>query len=280
MKLERKKLRRALLVGAAFPVAIAVVPLALRNIPPIAFAAQAELPVTSQRNAASIHPLIESLAPFRIGETLNYQVQWSAFSSAAAVQLTVPERRELFGWRTWHFRASARTLSPLRSFITVNDQFDSYADAATLESRQYEMYLDEMGQKETQVLRLVPVGQSRRGNVAGVAVLPGTLDPLGALYALRGIDWQQQPEFRAPLYDGHDVYQMVASREVPSETVAVVAGNFSATRVSINLFERGKAAPESTFSIWLARDTTRTPILIEAELPMGNVRAELTSASR
>jgi len=273
-------LLRTLFVAAAFPIAIAIVPLALRNFLPVALAARAKLSTASQRNAGSIRPLIESLAPFRIGEVLNYQVQWSAFSSAAAVQLTIPERRELFGWRTWHFRASARTLSPLRAFVTVNDQFDSYADAATLESRQYEMYLDEMGQKQTEVLRLVPVGQSRRGNGAGVAVLPGTLDPLAALYALRGVDWQQQREFSAPLYDGHDLYRMVASLQVPNETVAVAAGNFSATRISIDLFERGKPAPESTFSLWLARDSSHTPILIEAELPVGNVRAELTSASR
>jgi hypothetical protein len=250
--LERKKLLRALVLGAALPLAI----------------------------AAFAHPPRESLAQFRIGETLNYQVQWSAFASAAAVQLTVPERRDLFGWRTWHFRASARTLNPLRSFVTVNDQFDSYADAATLESRQYEMYLDEMGQKETQVLLLVPVGHARRGNGTGVAVMPGTLDPLAALYALRGVDWQQQTEFRAPLYDGHDLYRMVAGLEVPNETVAVAAGNFSATRISIELFEPGKDVPESTFSLWLARDSSHTPILVEAELPMGNVRAELTSASR
>lgn len=270
MSFERLKFLRNLFFGAALPVAIAVIPLARR----------AESPNSSERNTASIHPLIESLVPFRIGETLNYQVQWSAFSSAAAVQLTVPERRELFGWRTWHFRASARTLSPLRSFVTVDDQFGSYTDAVTLESRQYEMYLDEMGQKQTQVLHLVPAGQPRHGNVAGVAVLPGTLDPLGALYALRGMDWQRQREFRAPLYDGHDVYQMIASQEIPSETVAVAAGNFSATRISIRLLEHGKEAPQSTFSLWLAQDATRTPILIEAELPMGNVRAELTSASR
>jgi Protein of unknown function (DUF3108) len=280
MSSQRQEFLRSLFFGAALPVVISVIPLARSAIPRALVTVQAESPNSSERNIASIHPLIESLVPFRIGETLNYQVQWSAFSSAAAVQLTVSECRELFGWRTWHFRASARTLSPLRSFVTVDDQFDSYTDATTLESRQYEMYLDEMGQKQTQVLHLVPAGQPRRGNVAGVAVLAGTLDPLGALYALRGVDWQRQPEFRAPLYDGHDVYQMIASLEIPSETLAVAAGNFSAARISIRLFEHGKQAPQSTFSLWFAQDVTHTPILIEAELPMGNVRAELTSASR
>src|ERR1700683_1390848 len=81
---------------------------------------------------------VETPMPFRIGETLNYDVAWSAFSSAATVQLCVTERREILGSRTWHFRAAAHTLSPLRTFMPVDDQIDSYTDASTFESRQYE----------------------------------------------------------------------------------------------------------------------------------------------
>ena len=71
----------------------------------------------------------ESPMPFRPGETLTYRVSWAAFSSAASLQLSVPERRDLFGWQTWHFRALAHTLSPVRTLFAVDDQFDSYTDA-------------------------------------------------------------------------------------------------------------------------------------------------------
>src|ERR1700722_5521743 len=59
----------------------------------------------------------ETPMPFRIGETLNYEVSWAAFSSAATVQLCVPERREILGSRTWRFRAAAHTLRYLMSFV-------------------------------------------------------------------------------------------------------------------------------------------------------------------
>jgi len=218
--------------------------------------------------------------PFRIGEKLNYNVSWATFSTAASVQLSVPERRELFGWGTWHFRASAHTLSPVRSLIAVDDQFDSYTDTTTLESRQYETYLNEMGKKQDQVLHLLPEGQSARGNFPGIVVSPGTRDPLGALYALRGVDWQHTPEFRAPVYDGHDVYELRARQEVPSETVAVAAGNYSASRISMHIFYRGKEVEGESFSAWLAHDAARTPVLIEASMPFGTFRVELTSASQ
>jgi Protein of unknown function (DUF3108) len=220
----------------------------------------------------------EARMPFRIGEKLDYRVAWASFTNAASIELTVPERRDLLGWGTWHFRASAHTLSPMRAVIVLDDQFDSYTDAATLESRQYETYLNEMGQKQTEVFHFLPEGQPSRGHVAGVVVTPGTRDPLGAAYALRGVDWAQTPEFRAPVYDGHDVYDMRARLDVPAETVAVAAGNFSVSKISIRLFQRGKEVPGTSFTTWLANDAARTPVLLVAEMPLGNFRVELASA--
>lgn len=218
--------------------------------------------------------------PFHVGETLKYQVAWATFTTAAAVQLNVAERRDLFGWGTWHFRAFAHTLSPVRSLFSIDDQFDSYTDAASLESRQYEMYLNEMGKKQDRVIHLLPMGQAPRGDVPRVLVLPGTRDPLGALYALRGVDWQKNPEFRAPVYDGRDVYEMRARLVAASEPIAVAAGNYSASRISIHLFQHDKEVPGMSFSAWLAHDAARTPVLLQADLPFGNLRVELTSAAQ
>jgi hypothetical protein len=216
--------------------------------------------------------------PFRIGEKLEYRVTWASFTNAASIELTVPEHRDLMGWGTWHFRASAHTLSPMRAMIAVDDQFDSYTDSATLESRQYETYLNEMGQKQTEVFHFLPEGRAARGGAAGVVVTPGTRDPLGAAYALRGVDWQRTPEFRAPVYDGHDVYEMRARLDVPAETLAVAAGNFSASKISIRLFQGGKEVAGNNFTGWLANDAARTPVLLVAEMPFGNLRMELVSA--
>src|SRR5580700_6276865 len=205
--------------------------------------------------------------PFRIGEKLEYRVAWASFTNAASIELTVPERRDLMGWGTWHFRASAHTLSPMRAFMAVDDQFDSYTDSATLESRQYETYLNEMGQKQTEVFHFWAEGQRPRGDAAGVVVTPGTRDPLGAAYALRGIDWRETPEFQAAVYDGHDVYGMRARLDVPAETLGVAAGNFSVSKISIHLFQHGKEVPGTSFTAWLANDAARTPVLMVAEMP-------------
>jgi hypothetical protein len=222
----------------------------------------------------------EQAMPFRAGETLNYRVSWAAFSTAASVQLKVTERRAIFGWQTWHFYTVAQTVSPVASLFPVNDQFDSYTDVSSLESRQFEMHLNELGKISDHVLHLAPTGQKITSPGPVVVVQPGTRDPLGALYTLRAVDWQRTPELRAPVYDGHDVFEMRARRDSPAESVSVPAGSFTASRISISVFQHDKEMSAAHFAVWIASDSAHTPVVLQATLPFGTLRAELIPASQ
>jgi Protein of unknown function (DUF3108) len=216
--------------------------------------------------------------PFRVGEKLDYRVSWASFATAANVELDVPERRNLYGWSTWHFRASAHTVNPVRRLFAIDDEFDSYTDARTLDSRQYEMYLNEMGKKADQVWRFLPEGQSPHAPGPAVMVMPGTRDPLGTLYSLRSVDWQRTTQIGAPVDDGNQLYQMRAIREEAGEPVEVPAGNFSTTRVGIHVYQHNTQISGIGFAVWIANNPARTPVLMRAELPFGTLRVELTSA--
>ena len=275
MTTEREKFPWNLIFTISFPILIAVL-----CLPTHVVTAQSSS-VGFGKAAGTAKVAIDELSvPFRIGETLIYHVTWAGFSSAATVELSVAEHREILGWRTWHFRASAHTLSPLRSFMSVDDQLDSYADVKTFESRQYETHLREMGSVENQILHPSSVVQPHRPGIPLVAVLPGTLDPLGILFMLRTVDWHETPEFRAPVYDGQDLFEARARLEVPNETIAVDAGNFSAARISLHLYRKGMEMTQESFSLWLANDLPRTPVLLQAEMPLGSVRVELISSRR
>ena len=58
--------------------------------------------------------------------------------------------------------------------------------------------------------------------------------------------------------------------------VKVPSGRFSASHIRLQIFERGRELADTTFSLWLAENANRTPVLIEAELPIGSARVELT----
>lgn len=216
--------------------------------------------------------------PFRVGEKLEYRVAWSSFDDAAAVQLSVPERRNLFGWHAWHFQATIHTIRSVHTLFPVDDQFDSYTDASSLESRQFEMYRNELGKSTAKLYDLIHPGQQARSPRPTVIVSPGTRDPLGMLFMLRAVDWERTPEVRVPVYDGHDLYEMRAQIEAASDSVQVDAGSFTASRISIRLFKNGAEDASVHFMIWLANDAARTPVQFAAELPFGDLRVELTNS--
>lgn len=223
-------------------------------------------------------PPKERPMPFRAGEVLDYRVSWAAFLNAASLQLTIPERRNLFGWQVWHFRAMLHTLNPVRKLFPIDDQFDSYTDRTSLESRQLELHINEMGKADDEMLRLTASDKPYPVPGPTTVVLPDTRDPLGAIYALRAVDWKATPEVRAPLYDGQNLYEAVATRENAEEPVAVASGTFSAARVSVRFFQYHKEVMAIRVEMWLQTSVAHAPVLIEAQLPFGTLRAELTGA--
>jgi len=208
---------------------------------------------------------------------LQYRVLFSKYSvNAAKVETSVIEQRDFFGHPAWHFRAVAHTLDTMRMLFQIDDEFDSYAAAASLFSLQYEMYLHEQGKEQTALYRMTTDADPAQPNVTAVRVLPGTRDAINFLYDLRAADWQRTPELRAPVFDGHRLYDVIARVDTPQGNVSVPGGNFPAYRVSIRLFDHGKELTDTRLWVWFARNAAHTPVLVEAEIPFGTARIELT----
>ncbi len=221
----------------------------------------------------------QAAVPFRVGERFAFRVLWSKYAvDAARLELSVVESRNFYGRAAWHFRAVAHTMDTIRLLYALDDQFDSYTDAVWLTSLQYEIYLDEQGKQRNGIWRMTTTDDPASPNIATAHVLPGTRDPVGLLYALRAADWQSNPELRAPVFDGHNLYEVVARLEESSGQITVPAGQFVASRISLRVYERGKELGDTRFSLWLAQDAARTPVLIEAEVPLGTARVELTAS--
>ena len=220
----------------------------------------------------------EAAVPFNPGEHLSFRVIWSKFSvNAATIQLAVVERRDFFGRIAWHFRALAQTIDTMHIVYPLDDQIDSYTDAAQLDSIQYEMYLHEQGKTQTNSWRLISDGSPSPPHVAAARVLPGTRDPISLLYMLRAADWKGTPEVRAPVFDGKNLYEVVARLESSSDQAVVPAGQFPSSKISVRVYDHGHELSTTRLNVWLAQDATHTPVLIETELPIGTARLEMTA---
>jgi hypothetical protein len=215
----------------------------------------------------------------RAGEVLNYSANVSKLSEVATLRLVVAERGSLAGKSSWHLQAIAHTENPLRMVFELDDQFDSYSDAATLASLQYEMHLSERGQKVQSIQRMSSSGKEPApGNAAIARVLPGTRDPLGMMQYLRTVDWTKTPQVRCPVYDGRKLYDVRAAIAGKAEPVSVPAGKFTASKIEIRVLDNGVELKDAHFTLYLDDKPGHTPVLLEAVLPFAIARVELQSA--
>jgi hypothetical protein len=210
------------------------------------------------------------------GEVLEFTSSVAKVNNVASLRLVVDGRKEVAGTDAWHLQAFAHTQNPLRMVFELDDQFDSYSAPGNFASVQYEMHLSERGQKVQSVQRMTSTGREPAAAGASEArVSPGTRDPLGMMQYLRSVDWSKTPTVRGPVYDGHKLYEVRAQRTGSAE-VEVPAGKFSTTTVDIKVFDNGAEMKDARFTVYLAKDAVRTPVLLEAVLPFAAARVELT----
>ncbi len=219
---------------------------------------------------------VEAATPLHAGEVLEFAADVAKLSNVANLRLQIVERRNFFGKSAWHLQAFARTENPLRMMFELDDQFDSYSDAATLSSLQYEMHLNERGEKQESIQRMITNGtESAAPNATQTHVVPGTRDPLGLMQYLRTVDWNKVREVHGPVYDGHKLYDVRASYAGGAENVGVPAGNFATSKIDLRVFDSGVEMKDARFTLYLASNPTRTPVLLEAVMPFATARVAL-----
>jgi hypothetical protein len=78
------------------------------------------------------------------------------------------------------------------------------------------------------------------------------------------------------VFDGRKLYD-VRAKKVGSAEVQVPAGKFSTSTVEVKVFDNGVEMNDAHFTLYLAKDEARTPVLLEAVLPFAAARVELTN---
>jgi len=266
----------------------------LHPAPPSTASHWPSLPSTSERAPAPQPNVPEAPAPekpppkesategsgfiLRQGETLEYEANFTKLNSTVAnLKIVAVEKRETGTKGSWHLEATVHTENPYRMVFPLDDQFDSYSVAGSMTSFQYEMHLNERGQKVDTVERLLSSpNEPAPFGTSAARVLPGTRDPLGMLEYLRGVDWSRTNEVRSPVYDGRKLYDVRAVLAGNAPAVAVPAGKFNTMKIEIHVMEDGVEMKDAHFLLYLTNDSTRLPVLMEAVLPIATARVELT----
>jgi hypothetical protein len=228
--------------------------------------------------AKKIAPPVDAALPLKTGEVLSYTANVAKLENVATLMLKVAGKGNFLGKSAWHLQASAHTQNALRMVFELDDQFDSYSDSGTLTSLQYEMRLNERGEKVESLQRMTTGKEPAPRDATAARVAPGTRDPLGMMQFLRTVDWTATRQVSSPVYDGHKLYEVRAKLATVAVAVSVPVGNYKASKIEIHVFENGVESKDASFTLYLANDAVKTPVLLEAIMPFATARVELVKA--
>ncbi len=223
------------------------------------------------------------------GERLVYNISWSSIPSAARLELELTERGQFFGQDSYQLRTRVQTLDqawyllaatglPHRIVQSVNQGLQpalrSGSEPGAPASKSASGAVQpELGEQ------MIVLDQSRQlaayDDQTTIPLAPSTFDLPSLVYGLRQSPPAEGERQRFAALFGHELIEIDAVGG-GREAVVTQAGTFEAACVRLTprkKFKRYRA------TVCLSSDDRRLPVSIRADLPIGEVRAELISAT-
>ena len=225
--------------------------------------------------------------PFKVGETLTFDVSWTSFVSAGTATMSVLERRPgAAGRNTYYLMAEGKPSTVLSKLYSLYYKAESMLDTRTLLPSLATIYSDEGGRKRYKtttfkgngaVLYEVKTATTATSTIKAPATAQ---DPLGAIYILRSLPLKagMTPAIPIPIIDSGKTYTMRV-KVGGMESVKSGLGTMQALRLSMTLVDAEGKAEGSGFSLWLSDDARRLPLKISAGLSVGSVNLTLAKVT-
>ena len=244
------------------------------------------IPIQAQNHCAP-----ESLS-FQIGEEVEYLAYYNwrfIWLSAAKVDFAVKERTHR-GKNAYHFVSTGTSHKAYDLFFKVRDRFESYVEKDTFRPLWFERDTYEGGYAAKDVYNfdytnnraiLKTVNSNRAPQTDTFALTGCTFDVLSAIYWCRNIDFTPyKPGDKIPITmlidnEKFDLFVRYLGRETieTREKEKFDCIKFSVMLVEGTIFKGG----EDLF-VWVTNDKNRVPIMVEAKILIGSVKAIFQSA--
>lgn len=188
----------------------------------------------------------------------------------------------------YRVQADVDSLPYVGLLFRMKNRFTSVMDAETCSTVRYVKEIDQEGlliQRKNYfqtvtfdaTLKKVLVEKMGEREKQEISLPPGTCDPL-ALFARYYLKEELHPgeEIRMSIYDGVKLRQMVFHSK-KEKLMSKRYGEVEAVCLESTTSFAAFGDKEGTIRIWYTNDREKTPISMELELPVGNVKFELES---
>jgi hypothetical protein len=220
-------------------------------------------------------PPVERAVPFRVGETLTYDVSWSSYLTAGTAVATVKEKKPSFSSTAYYIVAEGRPTPLVSKLYTLYYKLDTLLDSYTLLPQRGSVYSEEGRRHRLRTTRFDRAAkraffeyQTATTVKSDFAVSPLAQDALSSLYVLRAIPFKAGDHMTMPVCDNGINYKLLVDVNAP-ERVKTPTGEVSAWKVRPMLFDDKNRPVGRNIAIWLSDDAQRLPVKLQAELPVG-----------
>jgi hypothetical protein len=201
-------------------------------------------------------PAGEQAVPFRVGETLTYDVAWSSYVTAGAAVASVKEKRPSINATVYSIVTEGRPTPLVSKLYNLYYKMDTLLDSSTLLPQRASTYSEEGKRHRLRTTEFdAPENKGRQ-------------DPLSAIYVLRAKPLKAGERIRMAVTN--DDKQYTVSFEVgATERLRTPIGDIDAWKVKTSIVDTKGAIAANNAAIWLSTDARRLPVKMRADLPFG-----------
>jgi hypothetical protein len=226
----------------------------------------------------------EASVPFKVGETLTYEVSWSSVVVAGLATATVVEKKPSFNSTAYYIVVEGRPVPLLQKIYNLYYKMDTLVDSFTALSHRGALYSEEgsdhrLGSTtfDRNARRAHYELQTDKVEKSDFPIPAGTQDGLAALFIVRGRAFKAGEAFTLPVADSGAMYTVPIQVGAP-EQIKVPAGDFTAWPLKAEILDAQNQAIWKNIAVWISTDPRRLPVRLQAELPVGNFVLALREA--
>ncbi len=245
-------------------------------------------PAAAQRavpRAQTAVPRGDTRVPFKVGETLTFDVSWSSYMVAGTAVTTVRERRpSAANAAAYYIVAEGKPLPLISRLYSLYYKMDTLLDTATLLPQQMTLYSEEGRRQRLGTTKFDRAARRALFELSGdppvktnVTVPAQVQDGLSLLYAVRARPITAGTTLTYPIIDDGALYT-VSLQASATERVRVPLGELSAWKLGVSITDAQGQRVAENVGVWLSNDARRLPVKMQADLPVGSFMLALREA--
>ncbi len=201
-------------------------------------------------------PAAEQAVPFKVGETLTYDVSWSSYLTAGTAVATVTEKRASHNAAVYSIVTEGRPTPLVSKLYNLYYKIDTLLDASTLLPTRASTYSEEGRRHRLRTTEFdLPENKGRQ-------------DPLSVIYVLRAKPLKVGERIRMAVTNADKQYT-VAFEVGATERLRTPIGDVDAWQVRASIVDTKGETAAKNVALWLSTDARRLPVKIRADLPFG-----------